>query len=429
MSRIHVYDEMMGSGKTSRAIERMEGYIKEDKKFIYIVPYLNEIERIRIALPLESVKIPLSKEESNKSIVEVTLDFVDENGMYNLNIEKKFKKLNKRAQFLKFVSNGDSVLTTHSIFKSLKKEDVSLLKDYVIILDEVIDPLDIVRIGKKDIEILKEQYLIIVDETTNQVRFIDDEYNDPAFKKVKELCTNSTVYCLDNHFFVWMFPIEIFKEVEEIQILTYLFEGSLLSAYLKMHSFQYIIYNNSSYSDLEKIKSLLNIYEGSANDQKNSLNSFSKTWSKNLNKNTAKKFSYKASNIIKRNFKTDAKYNAFTTFIDYKSKFSGSGYARGFISVNARATNDFKHIKSMIYLANRFYTPQQINFFRERGIDLNEDLWALSELVQWIWRGCIREGKEMNLYIPSYRMRSLLYRWLNGEFSEDSILKIKKDIA
>ena len=62
MSRIHVYDEMMGSGKTSRAIERMQGYIKEDKKFIYIAPYLKEIERIREALPLESVKIPLSKD-------------------------------------------------------------------------------------------------------------------------------------------------------------------------------------------------------------------------------------------------------------------------------------------------------------------------------------------------------------------------------
>ena len=83
----------------------------------------------------------------------------------------------------------------------------------------------------------------------------------------------------------------------------------------------------------------------------------------------------------------------------------------------------------MIYLANRFYTPQQINFFRERGVDLNEELWALSELVQWIWRGCIREGKEMNLYIPSYRMRTLLYRWLNGEFLENSILIIENDIA
>ena len=427
--KVEIYDALMGTGKTYNAILRMLKLINEGKKFIYIALYLDEIERIRKSLPQDSVKIPLSVKENNASIVEVTQNFVDENGMYNLNAEKKFKKLNKGTQFLKFVSNGDSVLTTHSIFKSLKKEDVNLIKDYVIILDEVIDPLEIVRIGKKDIEILIEQDLIIVDETTNQVRFINDEYNDPAFRKVKEFCNNSTVYCLDKHFFVWMFPIEIFKEVKEIQILTYLFEASLLSAYFKMNSISYIIHNNSSYKDLEKIKSLLNIYKGSANEQKNSLNSFSLTWCKNLNKKTAKKYSYKASNIIKRNFKTDAKFNAFTTFKDYKSKFSGSCYTRGFIPVNARATNDYKDIKSMIYLANRFFVPQQNSFFRERGIDLNEDLWALSELVQWIWRGCIREGKKMNLYIPSYRMRDLLYRWLDGEFLENSILKIEKDIA
>jgi hypothetical protein len=422
--KVEIYDALMGTGKTHDAIERMNKYIKDGKKFIYITPYLKEIERIRKSLPLESVKIPLSKKEGNESIVEVTQNFVNENGVYDLNVEKKFKKLNKGLQFLKFVSNGNSVLTTHSIFKSLKKEDVNLIKNYIIILDEVIDPLEIVRIGKKDIEIMLEQNLIIVDETTNQVRFINDEYNDPAFKKVKEFCKNSTVYCLDKHFFVWMFPNEIFKEVKEIQILTYLFEGSLLSAYFKMNSIQYRVHNKSSYTDLEKIKSLLHIYEGSANEQKNSLNSFSMTWSKNLNKNIAKKFSNKASNIIKRNFKTDSRFNSFTTFKESKSKFSGSGYARGFISVNARATNDFKHIKSMIYLANRFYNPQQDNFFKERGIDLNQDLWALSELVQWIWRGCIREGKVMNLYIPCYRMRDLLNRWLNGEFLEKSVLKI-----
>lgn len=416
--KVEIYDAIMGSGKTYNAVERMKKFIKNGEKFIYITPYLKEIERVRCLLSFDWIKIPLSPKENNESSIQITQNFINEKGDYDLNAEKKFKRLNKRAQFLKFVSNGDSVITTHSIFKSLKKEDINLIKDYTIILDEVIDPLQIVRIGTRDINILIEQDLIIVDEITNQVTFINDDYNDPAFRKVKEFCNNSTVYCLDKDFFVWMFPVEIFKEVKEVQILTYLFEGSLLSAYFKMNSIPYLINNNSGYEELEKIKIHLNIYSGPANEQKNSLNSFSKTWSKNLSNKSAKKFSDKASNIIKRKFNTKSKFNAFTTFKDYKPKFSGSGYARGFISVNARATNDFKHIKSMIYLANRYFTPQQISFFRERGIDLNQDLWALSELVQWIWRGCIRENKEMNLYIPSYRMRDLLYRWLNGEFLE-----------
>ena len=49
---------------------------------------------------------------------------------------------------------------------------------------------------------------------------------------------------------------------------------------------------------------------------------------------------------------------------------------------------------------------------------LNEDLWSLGELIQLIWRGCIRKDKPMNVYIPSKRMRSLLINWLNGDFIE-----------
>ena len=70
----------------------------------------------------------------------------------------------------------------------------------------------------------------------------------------------------------------------------------------------------------------------------------------------------------------------------------------------------------MAYLGNRYFDPQKRSFFNMRGIKLNQDLWALSELIQWVWRGCIRDSKEMNLYIPSYRMRGLITDWLDGKF-------------
>ena len=44
----------------------------------------------------------------------------------------------------------------------------------------------------------------------------------------------------------------------------------------------------------------------------------------------------------------------------------------------------------------------------------NEDIWALSELIQWLFRSAIREEKEVNLYMPSSRMRSLLKDWLDS---------------
>ena len=52
-------------------------------------------------------------------------------------------------------------------------------------------------------------------------------------------------------------------------------------------------------------------------------------------------------------------------------------------------------------------------FIESRGVKVNQDQYALSALVQWIFRSAIRDGKPITLYIPSERMRGLLVDWLN----------------
>ena len=56
-----------------------------------------------------------------------------------------------------------------------------------------------------------------------------------------------------------------------------------------------------------------------------------------------------------------------------------------------------------------------IRFFKDKNIEVDVDAWGLSELIQWIWRSRIRKGEEINLYIPSSRMRGLLKDWLEGK--------------
>lgn len=34
-----------------------------------------------------------------------------------------------------------------------------------------------------------------------------------------------------------------------------------------------------------------------------------------------------------------------------------------------------------------------------KGMTINEELWALSELIQWIWRGGIRNKENGDVYI------------------------------
>lgn len=82
---------------------------------------------------------------------------------------------------------------------------------------------------------------------------------------------------------------------------------------------------------------------------------------------------------------------------------------------NARATNNFSHKESLVYTVNRFMNPYEKKFFISKGIKVNKDMFALSEMIQWIWRSRIREGKAINLYIPSSRMRNILIAYLESD--------------
>jgi len=60
-------------------------------------------------------------------------------------------------------------------------------------------------------------------------------------------------------------------------------------------------------------------------------------------------------------------------------------------------------------------SPDYENYFTRYNIIIDQDIYALAEMLQFIWRSAIRDNKPINLYIPSRRMRELLIHWLNNE--------------
>ena len=369
----------MGSGKTYDAIEWMR---LTNEKFVYITPFLSEVERV-----LENVNAyePTTRNEDGS----------------------------KKSGLLNLMSKGLNVVSTHSCFKSLNNKDYDdTFNEYTLILDEVVEPLEILSISHSDIEILINSNRIKINEDTS-VEFIDEEYIG-KFSFLKDLCNTSNVFLVSDTFLVWNFPVEIFKSFKKVEILTYLFEGSILSSYFKANNISYKIDKIDDSKQKGIIKELLNIYDGQSNDIGNKVTSLSVNWFLN-NKKDLRRLSFKTKNIFNRVFKTNSNENAYTTFKDYSSSVKGSGYSKGFIPVNSRATNNFSEKKSMAYLANRYYNPTITQFFEVKGIETNQDLWALGELLQWVWRGCIRNNEPMNLYVPSKRMRTLLINWLNNE--------------
>ena len=77
-----------------------------------------------------------------------------------------------------------------------------------------------------------------------------------------------------------------------------------------------------------------------------------------------------------------------------------------------RATNEYRDRNCVAYLMNRYMNPIVKNFFLQHNVNVDEDGYALSEMLQFIWRSAIRQGREIWVYIPSIRMRNLLKQWI-----------------
>lgn len=393
MKNVQVYDAIMGSGKTYDAIERMK---KTKGKFVYVTPFLNEVERVIKNVP-------------NCFQPKIRAD-------YNNNTGVK-ETIYKRDDLLQKANGGINLVTTHSLFSTLHRDNYKFFKEYDLILDEVLTPIKVLDMKPDDIKIALSQGLVISNQQTGEVTYTGDGYQGDFYKQLKKYCATSNVIYLNGRLLVWAFPPEIFKCFKSVTVLTYLFEGSLLAAYFKYYNITYKINKESKRLEIEKkekIAKLLTIYEGTANNIGNHRSAFCKRWLSNKSNDELKSISVSVENLIKRKFKSNAEYNAYTTFKAFKSKLKGKRYTNGFIAVNERATNEYSYKQTMIYLANRYLDPNTIDFFRSGNVTVDEEQWALAELIQWVWRGRIRNDEPMNLFIPSRRMRNLLKEWLKS---------------
>lgn len=146
----------------------------------------------------------------------------------------------------------------------------------------------------------------------------------------------------------------------------------------------------------------------------------SKSWYNRNKDNVAiKKLKNNIYNFFLNICNTSSNLNLWTTFKEFKPILQGKGYSKGYLSHNARATNDFKNRISVAYPINKFMNPYVKNFFVNNNVSVDEDGFATSEMLQFIWRSAIRDNKPISLYIPSVRMRTLLKKWIADNSKND----------
>lgn len=404
---VTVCDALMGSGKTEAAIT----YINEhpEKKFIYITPYLSEAERIKKGCPEAHFAEP-----SNK--------IPDAN----------FRKVNHSALL---INEGRNIASTHSAFRRYNKEMLDDIKrqNYTLIIDESLDVLCELPYKEKDISYLEELGCVKKTDTTYYIDSSCREYEGELFRgfidavKTRDILWSKTgnqaLYC-------WLLPVGFIKAFREVIVMTYLFEGQEMSCYLQMNGLHYEkigvrrepdgTYRFGNYQEYipDYVKSLPDKIHFLEHPKLDHIGddrfALSMSWFKK-EPDLVKQLKNNVLNVFMNIWKDEAPSGdrMWGTFKEGEHKIRGRGYSKRYVVFNARATNEYSNRTHLAYVANVFVNAGHRNLFKQHGVDLNEDLYALSFLIQWIWRSAIRNGKDIYLYIPSSRMRTLLTEWIN----------------
>lgn len=412
--KISVIDSIMGSGKTSWSIQHMNEAI-EDKNFIYITPFLSEVKRVK-----ESVTTRKFAEPTNTG-------------------------KGKMDNLKNLILNENNIVSTHALFQHADTELINLLKagNYTLILDEAMNVVDQFDLEKDSFQQLQDNNMIFIEEG-GLIRWNEEgKYQDTPYNKVKNLALTENLYYFENTVLFWTFPVSTFQAFEEVYILTYLFQSQQQKYYYDMFKLDYaykaveklnktyILVNHEDKAPYDKtlLKSLINIYEGKLNNIGDDKYALSVSWYKKPeNSNLIEKMKNNLYTYFRRNVSTPSIANMWTCYKANVKDLVGNGYKgvkhkegeaykkkECFLPFNIRATNDFKHKESLAYTVNRFMHPYEKKFFISKGVAVDEDMFALADLIQWIWRSRIREGVAINLYIPSKRMRILLIDYLKSE--------------
>ena len=101
-----------------------------------------------------------------------------------------------------------------------------------------------------------------------------------------------------------------------------------------------------------------------------------------------------------------------------KGEFKPNVFAKGsrlqgakWTANTTRGTNEFINCSHLIYLYDQYPNPVKARWLGDSSRAFN-DAYALTELIQWVWRSGIRKGEPITLYLPSPRMRRLFEEWL-----------------
>ena len=402
-STVTIRDYPCGSGKTTSMIE---GF-RSDRKYLVIVPLLTEVDRV----VERSKSVPFQQPHANDN-----------------NAPTKTESLES------MVLQGQNIAATHSLFERLVPlARQGLLSDYDIIIDEV--PEVVRSVSSKSKVSIEEFYLntgyMTVDTGTGQVRptnkwwSMRDDVDDTLSATILNYANTGCLYLLEGHLFIWAMPKELLTAGRTTTILTYKSNGSVLSSYLKKLDVPVEVANDNQREEAfrEKASQLITIKDIPALSRlplshSGQLAAMSKSnycrtvvnALKNLRGRQLK--DVPAENILitcaKEGWYKKGNEGVAGPFASGSKLFQGANW----VAKITRGTNDYAHCSHLVYLYDQHMNPMVARWLEDNSRAF-DDAYALTELIQWVWRSRVRKGQPITLYLPSPRMRRLMEEWLS----------------
>lgn len=464
-NKCYVVDAICGSGKTTAVINMINNSDK-DKRFLIITPYLTEVERYKRECPDRDFRTPppitktgKSKLSSLKQMIKEGKNIVSTHALFN-RFDGEIIEICRMAKYDLILDEVASVIENYDI----GPDDFVTLMNYVDV-DEHTRQL----VWKKS----KENYRDA--KFADEKRLCDLGslvlYPSAGTEDKDIVNTNLLVWTLPVGIFNSFRNIYILTYLFDCQYQKYYYDYyGLKYEYLSVEGDSkdnyhfvpydpdksYIKYDYSKLIHIEDDEKLNDI--GSNGLPKQTEYLLSKNWYDRM-KDTdiaMKTLKNNLTNFFNNRCKDGAIYNLWTCFKDYQYLLRGRGYSGGYVypkkvrdmalsgsknkvlskkveqniiyddysqpigwgniygfaPMNVRATNDYVQTKNVAYPVNRFMKTGIKNFFVMNGIKVDEEQWALSEMLQFIFRSALRTGHEITIYVPSVRMRRLLENWI-----------------
>lgn len=420
MTSITIFDRPCGTGKTSDLINSLASR----GKFLIVTPYLDEVERIRSQAPKGVVvETPVAGGQSKLEDIRTLLEA------------------------------GANIATTHALYVMLVglARD-GLLEEYDVFIDEVPEPIkaaESVSVGDFQ-HVLQADEWVSVDKVSGQVlptfkwRMAQQNGATGLFPQIYNQADTEQLFTgNDGELFVLAIPTELLTAGKSLTILTYLSEGSLIRAYLDRCELDYSVDKWDGEAEWRKQAQGLITFEDFNAPARISLSHSGQT--QRTKPKDAGRMTSALKNLFARKWKGVTKEDVILTcassnwFNDNSQSRKSAGlWAKSsfgkwaeegsvwtvsgginWLANTTRGSNRYSHCSHAIYLYDQHPKPQIKNYLGRPDKAFSE-AYALTELVQWLWRTRIRKGEPITVAIPSDRMKNLLINWLaTGEVSAE----------